>query len=517
MRDAADVVIVGSGPAGAAAARGFADGGLSVLVLEAGSAPEEDRFAVMERGLLGEPEWPFPPYAYEMHGDDIDLNEFAIRKLGGSSLAWGAIAPRYLPGDFRLRTRHGVGEDWPLSYDELEPFYGAAERFLGVSGADDNPFAGPRSAPFPMPAFPMSETDRRVKEAGARLGVRFHSVPTARNSVPYDGRSACLSYSTCRSCPIGASFAADEALRRLVRGGRVRIRTDAEALRVEVDRSGAARRVVFRDAAGVEHAARGRTIVLATQAVENVRILLNSACPGFPDGLANRSGVLGRAFLEHPKFYLLGRVRETLTPYRQGFETATTSAFHDHARRGEYAGGRLLVRECAGPSVPQIALRSGHWGRRLRDEIRSTFGHFVLLGAFLEQLPYPENRVTLSPTVWGASGLPAPRVEFRLVREYEAQGHRAMRAHMERIFDALGAEDVHESMPPSNSGHYMGGHRMGRDPATSVTDSFLAAHDVAGLYLASGGAFPTSGVSNPTLTTVALVLRMVDRVLRGCP
>jgi glucose dehydrogenase len=511
----AEVVIVGSGPAGAAAAHALVQRGASVVMLEAGGQPEADRFALMDRAVLGEIPWEFDPVPYEMVGDDIELNVFAIRKVGGSSLAWGGITPRYQPNDLRMRSRYGLASDWPISYDELEPYYCRAERFMGVSGAHDNPHAPPRSEPYPMGPFPMNDTDLLVKAACQRLGIPLHSVPVARNSEPYEGRSMCTYYGACRACPIGAMYGSDRTVNRLTASPLFRLVTEATAQRVELDGAGRAARVVYLDAAGREQAASGDRIVLAVQCVEAVRILLNSHTGAFPRGLANRSGRLGGGFMEHPKFYMSGRVEPRLKPFSQGFETATSFMFHDHGRRDEYSGGRLMVRENAGPPPAWTAMESGLWGRELRAEVRELFGRHVTLGAFLEQLPHDKNRISLSTGVRQRDGAAAARVDFELAGEYERRGFLEMKKVMESIFDALGATEVEVTMPPSNSGHYMGGHVMGDDPATSVTSADLETHEVEGLYLAGGGAFPTSGVSNPTLTTVALVLRMVDRMSRA--
>ena len=501
-----EVVIVGSGPAGAAAAHILVHAGVKVVMLDAGSRPDRDRYALMDKSVRGQIPWSFPEYPYEMHGDDVELNEFAIRKVGGSSLAWGAIAPRFHAADFEMHKRYGVGVDWPLSYDELEPYYCKAEKFMGVSGADDNPYASPRSQPYPMGAFAMNDTDRFVRGAGDKLDIKFHSVPCARNSTIYANRSACAYYGVCRACPINAMFSSDYPVNRLEAKPNFELRPDSPAARIETASDGQASAVVYHDADGHEQVIRAEKVILAAQAVETVRLLLNS-------GLCNRNGELGKYFMEHPKFYMSGRVGERLSPFRQGFETATTLKFHDHPNRDRYAGGRLLVRENAGPSVPEIAIDSGLWGEDLREEIRETFGHFVTLGAFLEQLPYEHNRITLSDSQKDASGLPAAKVDFRLQGEYENAGYTEMAKVMEKLFGEMGASEVELIMPPSNSGHYMGGHRMGADAERSTTNSYLQTHEIDNLYLASGGAFPTAGVSNPTLTTVALVLRMADQIL----
>jgi choline dehydrogenase-like flavoprotein len=187
--------------------------------------------------------------------------------------------------------------------------------------------------------------------------------------------------------------------------------------------------------------------------------------------------------------------------------------FHDHENRGEWAGSRLLIRENAGPTPLEIALESGKWGAELKEEIAQTFGRFITLGAFMEQLPYEKNTVDLSPTVKDRHGDPAARINFDLMAgEYEKRGYEEMKKIIRSLFAELGAHDVRVEVPPLVSGHYMGTHRMGDDPAQSVTDSYLECHDVKGLYLASYGAFPTGGISNPVPTGVALSIRMAEKI-----
>lgn len=501
-----EVAIVGSGPLGAAAAKVLIDAGTRVTMLEAGKRPTSDRFSLLERAVRREIPWNFRPWRYESVGDDLDMNTFAIRMLGGSSLAWGAVTPRFLENDFRLRSRHGIGRDWPIDYDDLEPYYLAAERLMGVAGSDDTAWWPRRSAPYPMPAFPMSNTDKFVKSGCDKLGIPLVPVPVARNSVDHLGRPKCAHYAVCRACPIGAMYASDMTVNALEKHSRFTLKLGASVVRIEKDSSGAAHRVVWMDEDHVEHAIEADRIILAVQGVETVRLLLDS-------GLANENGQLGRGLMEHPKFYVMGRVAPVLDAHRYGFETATTLLFHDHPRRGEYAGGRLMVREGAGPSPAEIARTSGLWGKALADEIREVFGHYVTLGAFLEQLPYDDNRVTLSDTIENEHGRPAAKIEFNLMRDYETKGYLAMKREIERIMDALGATDVRVIMEPSIGGHYMGTHRMGHDPETSVTTDRLECHSVKNLFLASSGAFPTGGISNPTLTGVALTMRMADYIL----
>ncbi|MGK0184723.1 MAG: choline dehydrogenase-like flavoprotein [Verrucomicrobiales bacterium] len=507
-----DCVIVGSGPVGAAAADVLVRAGLTVAMLESGDKPERDRFKVMARSLDNNVAWDFSPWEYEMHGDDLNLNTFAVRKLGGSSLAWGAVSPRFLENDFRLQSLYGVGKDWPLDYQGLSPDYLAAENFMGVSGHDDNPFLPKREAPLPMPGFEMSDSDLLVKMACERLNIQLHSIPTARNTQTYQGRSKCINYSLCRACPVGAMYSADQTVDRLREFDNFHLITQAHVRKVVTGSGDRIEAVRYHDAEGREHTLHAEHVIMAAQAIENVRILLNSSSKRFPNGVANGSGLLGKYLTEHMKFYIMGRVPHKLHPHLRGYETAASQQFQDHPDRHRAAGGRIIVRENAGPVPLDLATRSGKWGRALKDELTDTFGSFVTLGAFMEQLPYEDNHVDLSPTKKNAFGDPAARIHFELMRKYEKRGYRMMKKILTDILRELDAEDVREIMPPSVGGHYMCVHRMGDSIEDSVVDSHCETHDVHNLYLAGSGSFTTGGVSNPTLTGVALALRTARRI-----
>ncbi len=428
-----DCIIVGSGPAGAAAADVLVRAGMTVAMLESGDKPERNRFNVMERSLDNSVAWDFAPWQYEMLGDDLRLNTFAVRKVGGSSLAWGAVCPRFLENDFRLRSLYGVGMDWPVDYTQMSPDYLAAERFMGVSGHDDNPFLPRREAPFPMEGFEMSDSDLLVKGACDKLGIQLHSIPTARNTRTYQGRSKCINYSLCRACPVGAMYSSDQTVDRLREFDNFHLITKAHVRKVIVSANKKIEGIRYHDGNGREHTLHAGHVIMAAQAVENVRILLNSKTAAFPDGVANGSGLLGKYLTEHMKFYIMGRVPHKLTPHVRGYETAASQQFQDHPQRNKAAGGRIIVRENAGPVPLDLALRSGKWGRALKDEIQQTFGSFVTLGAFMEQLPYEDNCIGLSATVKNAFGDPAPRIKFKLMRGYEKRGYRMMKEKLTEI------------------------------------------------------------------------------------
>ena len=509
-----DAIVVGAGPVGASAAEKLVAAGMRVLMLDSGPMPTDNRFALLDLTNMDTEPWSFEPWKYETQGDDLELNRLSLRMVGGSATAWGAVCPRFLVNDFNMKSAYGVGVDWPFSYDDLERWYCDAEDLMGVSGAEDNPWAGPRSKPFSMPNFPMNKADLVVKEAGEKLGIHFHSIPAARNTTTYDNRSKCTNYGNCRICPSGALYSSEHTVNRLLNDPQFTLMTNTRARRIEVGEDGAACAVHLRDSDGVDQRVEGRRIILCAQGIENVRLLLHSKSEAFPEGLANRGGQVGRYLMEHPKFYYTGRVKEQLDPYSQGYETCTTLKFHDHKERGQYCGGRLLIRENSGPSPHYMAMKSGLWGRALKEEVRNTFGHFITMGAFLEQLPYKENRIELSETLVNDDGDPAAAIHFTLMRDYETRGYKQMVKIMESLYRKIGATKVRSIMKPSISGHYMGCHRISHDPALGPTNTHCETHEVKRLYLCGNGSFPTGGISNPTLTAVALSLKMADAIIR---
>src|SRR5262245_5481665 len=306
MGTVADVCIVGAGAAGGIMALELARGGISVAVLESG--PRHDfarRAEYVRRYLRQENPWRTPVAGLDRHATSgatrIVLEGKRVRAVGGSTLHWEGYALRLHADDFRLRSLHGIADDWPIAYPELEPYYGRAERALGVAGAPDDPWASPRSTPFPLPAFPFSHSDGLLARAGRSLGVALHSLPQARNSVPYGGRSQCRACSTCAVCPTGAKASIDLThVPAAEATGKARILADSTVLRLETDGAGRVTAAVYAGPDRTQQRVTAGVFVLAAGAVENARLLLLSASPDFPDGLANRSGLVGRFFMSHP-------------------------------------------------------------------------------------------------------------------------------------------------------------------------------------------------------------------------
>ena len=194
-----------------------------------------------------------------------------------------------------------------------------------------------------MKGFEMSDSDLLVKGACDRLGIQLHSIPTARNTKTYQGRSKCLNYSLCRACPVGAMYSSDQTVDRLREFDNFHLLSKAHVRKVTTASDDRIDAVRYHDGNGREHTLRAGNVILAAQAVENVRILLNSRNARYPNGVANGSGLLGKYLTEHMKFYLMGRVPHKLQPHIRGYETAASQQFQDHPKRGRYSGGRIIV------------------------------------------------------------------------------------------------------------------------------------------------------------------------------
>ena len=514
----ADVCVVGAGPAGALVADRLA-ADHEVVVLDAGPRFDPaDRLARQERAIRPSSD---RPDVWDVGGDRdahtssgerfYPLNHARVKGIGGSTLHWQGMVMRLHEDDFNSEAARGVGPDWPIDYADLRPYYAAAERELGVAGAADNPYAPPREEPYPMPAFEPSYSDSLFAEACEELGIDMHSVPNARNSEPYDGRSACVGYGTCQPvCPSGAKYDATVHVDRAEsRGATVIDRAPVRRLAHDADRVTAA---VYTTPDGEKHRQAADAFVVACGGVETPRLLLLSESNAYPDGLANSSGTVGRFFMDHLFAGAGGVLDEPTRQNHVGFLTSECHGFYDEAD-AEFAPFKLEFLNYAGPSPVEMALSGDDWGDDLLDRLREGYGTHVAMGGLVEQLPRSDSYVGLDPERTDDHGDPVPDVHWTV-------GDRALRT-VERaneiqtsILEELGAEVTWVAGPDATGPayHHMGTTGMSADPADGVVDSACRTHDLDNCWIASSSVFPTGGAVNPTLTIAALALRVGDDV-----
>jgi choline dehydrogenase-like flavoprotein len=525
-----DVLIVGSGVAGALIACRLARAGARVTVVEAG--PDIDRGVALERLEQSPVRVPEAPYESGPHAqspatiEDTYIRQDGpdrfrstyLRVVGGTTWHWLGTALRLLPSDLELRSRYGVGVDWPLAYSDLSAWYDTAESELGVSGHDHDVFGPPRQKPYPMPGLPAAIGDRLMDRVAGPFGFKVRVSPQARNSQPFDGRPACCASSSCIPiCPVQAKYDATVHLRKAKAAG-ARILPNSVAVRVDVGPDDLVIGIVIRRPDGSEARLQARQLIIAANAIEGPKLLLMSRSERFPDGVANRSGAVGRYLMDHPV-----QLTRALSPVpvwqRRGPQEV--SAIHEmrdgHHRRRH---GAFLMNvgnqgwEWAGPDLASLAknfVADGRFGADLLDAVRSHASREMTLVALTEQLPDPDSRITPDFGRLDAIGVPKPRVFFRL-DHYTTAALAAARKTHEELFLALGATNVGHLPYAEGAGHIMGTTRMGADRKTSVANASGQSHDHSNLWFAGSSLFPTSGTANPTLTIAALALRTAEAI-----
>ena len=520
-----DVVVVGCGAGGAVIAKELGEAGLTVVVLEAGRRfdpirdypTDQQNFVKAATKQFFEPKDP-RQNLYSAGGAE-GFVFIRAKGVGGSTLAYQAQVPRFHESDFQVRSEDGVGEDWPITYADLEPYYNRVEYELGVSGpfgAEANPYDPPRSKPFPNPPFELSCASRVMQRGAAKLGWHWAQIPLAIPTQPWGGRPACIRAGVCGyGCRIRAKSSTDVTyVPKAEATGRVEIRHECMAREITTGSGGKIKSVVYFDSSGEEHEISARAIVIAGNAVETPRLLLLSTSKQFPNGLANSSGTVGQFFMEHLSTAVTGRFREALEPWSGPPGGGYTQDFYATNPRNSFARGwQILINQDW--SWPQaVAMNNVGWGKANKARIRELVGHSFELSACGEQLPDARNCVTLSTTVKDHRSVPAPHITSEH-RENDRGMIPAFTKSLVDLFQAAGAVEIlePEDHKPGTSAHYMGGCRMGNDARTSVVNSWCRTHDVLNLYIGDGSVFVTSAGVNPSLTIQALATRTADGMI----
>jgi choline dehydrogenase-like flavoprotein len=451
-------------------------------------------------------------YPVESAGPD-HVEVLMVPAVGGSTVAYGGHFWRLSPTDFRLAEREGFGVDWPISYDDLAPYYTLNERITGVSGLPGDP-TGPRRAESLHPPLPLGPAGERFAAAFERLGWAWWIQDQAIVSREHAGRPACTNRGFCRlGCPPGSLSTADLTYwpRALEAGVDLRVRSTVRELLV--GRDGRARGALYHDGSGRLHEAHARVVVLAANGIGTPRLLLLSRSTSHPDGLANSSGLVGRNLMLHVSAYAFARFEEQIDGWLGPFGVAIASRefAETDAESGFQRGHIISVLRGGAPLM--TALARAPWGVGHHAALERHLGHEVGVWICGDDAPEPENRVELDEAHRDVYDLPGARLHYRLSPNSEAMAAKAIE-RVRALCDAAGAVDVTVDYGPRPviGWHLMGTARMGADPESSVVDATHRTHDVPNLYLVDGSSMPTGGCVNPTNTIQALALRAADAV-----
>ncbi|MBX6331942.1 MAG: GMC family oxidoreductase [Gemmatimonadaceae bacterium] len=540
-----DVCIVGSGAGGGMAAYMLTRSGANVVMLEAGPMWDPAKDGAMLRWSYDSPrrgastrDRPFGEFDGCLGGWEIDGEPYTTapgsrfdwwraRMLGGRTNHWGRISLRFGPDDFRRKSLDGLGDDWPITYEDLAPYYDAVDRLVGVFGSREGLRNHPDGIFLPPPKPRCYEY--LIKEACGRLGITCIPSRLSILTRPHNGRPACHYCGQCnRGCAINANFSSTGVLiPPALATGKLTIIANAMAREVTTDRAGLATGVSYVDKrTGTDEHVRARIVVLAASACESARLLLNSRSSRFPQGLANSSGVVGKYLTDTTGTDVSGFIPRMVDHVPHN-EDGVGGA---HIYMPWWLDNRTLdfprgyhIEVWGGLDMPSYGTLGGiehypgggGYGVALKRDYRRYYGATIGFSGRGEMIPNEDSYCEIDPVTVDRWGIPVLRFHWRW-SDHELKQVK----HMQETFRALIAEmggEVFSPMPSAAEGygiapggriiHELGTIRMGNDPRTSALNAHCQAHDVKNLFVADGGPFVSQADKNPTWTILALAMR----------
>jgi choline dehydrogenase-like flavoprotein len=503
-----DYAIVGVGSAGGVLLQRLARAGFNVVGLEAGPFWDTERDWVSDESGSHDLYWTEPRVTGGTDPLALGANNCG-KGVGGGSVHWAAFTPRLHPSDFQVYTLDGVGADWPITYDDIKPYYEQLELEMPVAGPAYYPWGYPHG--YPYGPHPMGGVGNALIKGCTALNIPVSiGGPVAILSGSHGDRPHCIYRGFCiQGCKVGAKASTLVThVPDAVKTG-AEVRDHSMVSRVELGKNGRVTGVHYIDAEGNSHFQRAKAVIISGYAIESPRLLLNSACPGHEKGLANSSGAVGRYLMAQAGNVVLGRFDQPVRMYKAPPAHALTEEFYETDPKNDFARGYAI--QTVGP-LPmafgkQMLAAKKAWGWGLRREMMD-YNHWASFGLLGEILPWEDNRVTLSEDT-DRFGLPVAHVTFNL-HDNDKKLIKAAKKKTEDVMWAAGATEV---VQEARYAHLVGACRMGKDPRKSVVDQFCRTHDVPNLFVCDGSVFPTQGSANPGLTIQALAARTADYLI----
>jgi choline dehydrogenase-like flavoprotein len=529
-----DFVVVGSGAAGGVIARELSQSGFSVVILEQGPRlgpgdfeHDELKYSYLS-GITVDPK--VSPQTFRADASQVAQRPaigntlIYARIVGGSSAHFTGNFWRFHENDFNERSLlgpiAGTGfADWPITYQELEPYYTKVEWDVGVSGlANASPFDPPRSRGYPMPPLPVKSSGALLEKGARKLGLHAFPAPMAINSQLYRGRPGCAHCGFCIGfgCEVMAkSTSLYTMIPEAEATGRCEVRPHSYVHEVALNKQGRATGVHYFDQQGHDQFQKAKAVVVSANGAETPRLLLNSASSRFPRGLANSSGAVGKYLMFNQGSQVHAQFEHELNEYKSVQVTRILHDFYDaDPKRGFYGGGGIDARMGAQPVG--WALASGgelpRWGADYKERLEG-FTRSMIATGHCTSLAMESNNVTIDPTLKDSWGIPSLRVTYKDHPDDLATAKFLQDRALE-IMQAAGAQKTWRGGPRISRGsvHLLGTARMGNDPATSVIDKYHRTHDVRNLFICDGSSLVTSGRGQPTETIQALAFRAADHI-----
>lgn len=519
-----DVLIIGSGASGAAAAWSLSQTNLKIMCLEQGGRMDPLQYPSTQKNweTRRKSDFGFSPNTRKLTSDypindknsPIAVSNF--NALGGGTILYSGHFPRFHPSDFKVKTLDGVADDWPLTYEQLEPFFSLNHKMMGVSGLAGDPAYPPIDEL--LPPIPLGKMGEKIATGFNKLGWHWWPSYSAIITRSINGRDKCINLGPCNmGCPQGAKSSVDITYWPLALNNGVILKMNCRVKEIVVDQNDRAEGVVYFNEDGVEVFQRARLVIVACNGVGTPRLLLNSKSKNFPDGLANRSGLVGKNLMLHPLGYVEGTFKENLESHLgpQGCCLQSQEFYETDANRGFVRGYTMQILRGAGPvetALSGVMKREIPTGEQHHEKFEESFGHKIGMGIIVEDLPEETNTVTLDPELKDANGIPAPKIDYTMSENSLKMLEHGL-AKGKEVMAAAGSIKEYAHGPVRHAGwHLMGTARMGLDPEKSVVNEIGQSHDVKNLFIVDSSIFVTSGGVNPVSTMQALSLYIAEAI-----
>ena len=521
-----DFVVVGSGAAGGIVAKELSTAGFKVVVLEQGPWRTEkdfihDEIKIFQLSHLSN-DWSKSPNTFRKTEKDKAQTQPCVaygRMVGGTSNHFSANFWRFREIDFKEAsvkgTLAGTGfTDWPITYQDLEPYYTKVDWEVGVAGAP-GPYDPPRSKGYPMPPHPPKSTGALLDIGAKKLGYKPFPAPMAVASKPYDGRSACAQCGFCLGfgCEVRAkSGSLVTMIPKAVASGRCEIRPNSYVRKVETDAKGRAIGVKYFDADKKEVFQRAKAVFVCANGAETPRLLLNSTSNLFPQGLANSSGAVGKYLMFNGAGISKGLFEHEINGFKGLVATRIVWDFYELDKKlGLVGGGGFDYRFDATPiafAMSGLPPKSPTWGSAYKKLLANNYNRTVFCFGHTTSLPVETNSISLDPSVKDVWGVPAIRMTYQ-DHPQDLKLYKYFADRGEEMLKASGAVQTWQDPIESQqfTVHLLGTARMGNDPKKSVVDKHNRSHDVKNLFIVDGSSLVTSGRGQPTMTIEALAFR----------
>ena len=534
-------IVVGAGAGGGVIAKELAVNGIHVTLFERGDWPDYDKHIndelisqrVQDLGSAFGPDWKKNPRVIIRDDGSKQIvtpqnggyNHVAAC-VGSGTVSYGAMAWRFMPEDFRLKSTYGPVEgstldDWPITYEELAPYYAKSEREIGVSGdMSENPFAPNQNEPYPMPAFEYNSEGRFLSKVCKEMGLHPFSIPMLRNSIPYNGRAGCIRNRTCcgYACPVDAKNGTHNTVIPVaMQTGNCEVKTNCFVYKIHTDSQQRATAVSYFDENDKNHELEADIIVVAASATETARLLLNSKSQQFPNGIGNNNDWVGRNLQGHAYTGANGIFDFDVLDL-QGPGACVAIMDYNHHNEGIVGGGMLANEFYQLPYAFSSNRPPGspRWGTEHKRFQREKYYQMSRMQGPVQEIPNFNMRVTVDETVKDHWGIPVAAIsgarhpidikhcEFLSRKAYDI----LIKAGAKQVWMRGGGGGM------TGGQHQAGTCRMGNDPATSVVDKYCRIHDLENLYIADGSVVVTNGGFNPVLSIMALAYRTGEHIVK---